>query len=273
MTDASLAEQEKETKWRDDQIRFSDCEDDDDDDDRSLNDEEALIDPFADPDPFQVFSFHFLHTKNGETIDIDLRGYKPDSDQVWKSTGVTLWRASEHLCNYMVEHSELFPNKRVLELGAGLGLNGILAHRLGSDHVYVTDGDTDAMKYLRQNVEQNRLENNMKVSSRQLLWGKDTSLTFLEHCNGETFDVLLASDIIYAMVIIPPLWETVQMLLRKPDGVLVMAFARRKVKVSIDYVLTSAEEAGFSYERVDKQDVDGIFVYAFRWKADGDDET
>ena len=269
-------------KWTDDRIRWSDCEDDDinddGDDENSLTDEAACLDPFKDPDPTQTFYFAFDDPNiAGEQINIELKGYKPDTDQVWKSTGATLWRASEHLCKYMLKKSDLFHKKRVLELGAGLGLNGILAHHLKSAHVYVTDGDTNAVKYLKQNIEDSLKQNgdgddadNYRISGKQLLWGKETSKQFLvKQCGGRKFDILLASDIIYSPVIIPPLWETLHELMDEPNGVLVMAFARREVKVTIEDVKQTAMEAGFSFQRVDEQDVDGIFIYEFRHEKKG----
>jgi Lysine methyltransferase len=179
-------------------------------------------------------------------------------------------------------------------------LNGILAHRLApqTSTVVVTDGDTDTLVHLRNNVEINRASNN--ISARQLLWGRDTAQAFAEsgkhgECNGDdsgSFDVILASDIIYANAVIDPLWETIQTLLAYPRGSFWMAFARREVPVTIDFVLQKAKEHGFCYKLVaesncDVRDVENenssendgrnseiedaagageIFVYVFGWE-------
>jgi len=158
-----------------------------------------------------------------------------------------------------------------------LGLNGILAYRMTtSSTICITDGDTDALIHLRENIERNNptstTNEDSKVSCHQLIWGQETATNFLEHhCHGQTFDILLASDIIYAKCIIAPLWETVRTLL-VPNGVFVMAFAKRKVPISIEFVLESSLEAGFVYElaREDKSTEEEIFVYLFRWKSDDD---
>jgi predicted TPR repeat methyltransferase len=145
-------------------------------------------------------------------------------------------------------------------LGAGLGLNGILAHRVApqTSKVLVTDGDTDALVLLRNNVETNRTSNN--ISARQLLWGRDAANAFAESEKVDKggddddddgrFDVILASDIIYAKVVIDPLWETIQTLLAYPRGSFWMAFAQREVPVTIDFVLQKSKEYGFRYKRV-----------------------
>lgn len=316
----------EEVVWRDDLIRWEGGlnvdipknSNDNDGDESSDDGQSFLVDPFADPDPFQMFDFDFdlpSNTNNSERDEVDqaddkkdgkadkvslqIKGYKTDAEQVWQSTGLTLWRASHYLCEYQVEHPELFRNTRVLELGAGLGLNGILAWRLscvgadtdddGTQHeksdestrseVCITDGDIDALVHLRDNIERNRPTNTVtgnddaiatttsKVSCHQLIWGQESSQKFLQHiAHNQKYNVLLASDIIYSPVIVEPLWESVQTLLEEEGGVFVMAFARRKVPVSIDLVLEKAEEYGFGYELVKEDLEDGIWVYEFRFR-------
>lgn len=221
---------------------------------------------------------------DSSSIDIEIRGCKTDADEVWQSTGLTLWRASDYLCQYQIENVSLFLDKRVLELGAGLGLNGILAWKStvknnysNNTSVYITDGDSDALKELRENIKRNRPSDDAEssrlgtASCHQLIWGKDSSQKFLERkADGRRFDVLLASDIIYSPVIVDPLFETLDVLLKKPSdegdggGVFVMAYARREVPVSIEMVLQKASECGFVYQLVKSDEVDGIWVYTFR---------
>ena len=250
-----------------------------------------------DPDPFEIFSFKFqlpeyqhqLTNNNNynesnynSTLNIHIRGYKTDADEVWQSTGLTLWRASHYLCEYQIEnHRKLFQNnKRTLELGAGLGLNGILAWKLmkrsndDSSHVCITDGDSDALVQLRDNVKRNRTSANEsddadaddgKVSCHQLIWGKESATQFLTQiAKNQKYDVIIASDIIYSLVIVEPLWQTVQLLLKKEGGIFVMAYARREVPVSIVLVLKASIAHGFSHELVKENATDGIWVYEFR---------
>ena len=244
-----------------------------------------------DPDPFVIFSFRFVvpvEEAGGEEdgfVDIRLRGYKTDADEVWQSTGLTLWRASDYLCRYQMENLRLFRNRRILELGAGLGLNGILAWRSTASspdaRVCITDGDSDALVHLRENLIRNRGDDDNdetagKVSCHQLIWGTESSEQFLAHvANNRKYDIILASDIIYSAVIVEPLWATVKPLLKGPNdnqgcqeedgGVFVMAYARREVPVSIELVLRTAIENGFVYELVKGNDEEGIWVYTFRY--------
>jgi len=279
----------EEVKWTDDSIRWegglnvkTSTTDEGIDDDDSDDDENYMVDPFADPDPFEIFPFQFKHPDNKDkSINVQIRGYKKDADEVWQSTGLTLWRASDYLCQYQMENMHLFQNKRTIELGAGLGLNGILAWRstvsFPNSEVCITDGDSDALVHLRENVERNNQTTNDedigKVSCRQLIWGKDSSENFLERiANNQKYDVIIASDIIYAAVIVEPLWETIRALLKQPSdgdeegGVFVMAYARRtNIPVTIEVVLKAAIENGFVYELVKEDDDDGIWVYTFHF--------
>jgi len=308
----------QETPWTDDKIRW-----DDDDDDTATNnnnnddnDNDGLVDPFQAVDSTQLFARTFSLRNNSNTnsaITIQLQGYQAEADEIWKSTGLTLWRAADYLCEYLLLQSSLTVdhdsddsadallfssnnnnnNCKVLELGAGLGLVGILVHHLllrlqqskedtNSDEttttkqgsfVCLTDGDTDALVQLRANVQRNCNNNNNNTNNsilvRQLIWGHEKATKF-RHQHG-TFDVILASDIVYAAVIVQPLWETVAALLRRPHGVFCLAFAKRRVPVTMDVVLEAAHAAGFTHKLV-REDPTGIWVYRFRWKNDADDD-
>ena len=99
----------------------------------SSDDEDGVIDPFADPDPSEVFSFTFENPENKETLKIDLQGYKYESDQTWNSTGLTLWRSARYLCDYLVQHTELLQNKRSLEVRLGFQIGNVCSLLLNYD--------------------------------------------------------------------------------------------------------------------------------------------
>lgn len=172
--------------------------------------------------------------------------------------------------------------------------------------VVVTDGDTDALVHLRENCSTNYQEGDVlvheepgeadtftnlrRLAAEQLLWGKDNAMSFRDspwstklqllgmekdssrneerHNNHRPrhFDVILASDIIYSPVIVHPLWETIQILLERKGGAFWMAFAKRKVPVTIEYVLETATEYGLEYQCASNNDVDEVYVYVFQWK-------
>jgi SAM-dependent methyltransferase len=282
-------------------------------DDAGSDDESPdMGDLFADPDPFDTFHFewtvplpqqqkHAAHTVEEEqqneipnelsshkTVSITLSGHKAELGQTLHSTGLTLWRASELLCDYMIRNANTnsadgstgstgtgtmtMDNKNVLELGAGLGLCGILAHHLQAANVVLTDGDTDALKLMRSNVaancqgtgasagscDANSCDSASSIQCRQLVWGDKERLDDLRRAgpfeNG--FHLVLGADIIYVVEILEPLFQSVQRLLAD-GGQFWLAYARRNVK--IDWVLEMATRYGFTYETPD--DTEGVFIF------------
>ena len=134
-------------------------------------------------------------------------------------------------------------------------------------------------------IRNNNTTNKNIITSQQLIWGNSTHIqsvlqTLHSYCNGlgqwcnppsttdhnsntnigndesstttidsvtseRKFDILLGSDIIYVEHVVEPLFNTVSQLLSR-HGVFLLAFARRNV--SIDYVLSVAQQQGFLYE-------------------------
>lgn len=224
------------------------------------DDEPAMTDLFADPDPMDTFDFTWRRSNEDDApIAICLAGYKAELGQTLSSTGLTLWRASELLANFLVQHEARYLRaQRVLELGAGLGLCGILASHWEATQVVLTDGDTDALAGLRTNVTQNAATYRCpSVRTAQLVWGEgldDFCATY-----GSTFDSILGADIIYVEEILQPLWATVDRLL-SAEGVFLLAYARRNV--SMDLVLAQATARDFVWET--PADAEGVYLFRRR---------
>ncbi|CAM9435145.1 unnamed protein product [Ectocarpus sp. 13 AM-2016] len=106
------------------------------------------------------FSFTFGDDGDNEQICIALAGVNPELGQTLASTGLTVWRAAQEMARFMWEHRRWFAGKRVVELGAGLGLCGVLASKLCTGGtVVITDGGEEftdsAMDALRANLVKN----------------------------------------------------------------------------------------------------------------------
>ena len=154
--------------------------------------------------------------------------------------------------------------------------------------MFLTDGDTDTLSQLRDNVERNKAVggndetkgglSSSTVSCHQLLWGRENALQFAKcHCDdngkGSLFDVIMGSDLVYVPGVIQPLFETVKTLLdREPNNnkstMFLLAHCRRPREqgssVTMEMVLEAGEQAGFSYELVEEED--DISLLVFRWK-------
>ncbi|KAL9187136.1 hypothetical protein ACHAXT_010856 [Thalassiosira profunda] len=173
-----------------------------------------------------------LTRDDGEEIELTLEGFKEDAPSTIISSGLALWDASDLLCDYMATDRDFRESSvlRILELGAGLGKCGMVAHRLahppsGSATV-LTDGDTNALQLLRKNVASNIDSPGIDISGapliqcQQLIWGKEAAQLFLRKQNNRPFDIIIGSDIIYKGEVylrglIDELFETVDVLLGK----------------------------------------------------------
>jgi hypothetical protein len=96
--------------WKESRFHNANAEEQEKDDE---NDE--MFEMFADPDPHEVFEFEF-----SSSLQIQLDGQKQENGQLLHSTGLTLWRASELLCKYLLDHTELVREKRVLEVRSSI---------------------------------------------------------------------------------------------------------------------------------------------------------
>jgi len=82
------------------------------------------------------FDFSF-----GGEIEIKLLGMNPVLGQTLSSTGLTVWASSQLLSRYLFSIKNQLVGKNIIELGAGLGLCGLLvAHVEGVRSVVLTDG-------------------------------------------------------------------------------------------------------------------------------------
>lgn len=139
-----------------------------------------------------------------------------------------------------------------------MGLCGILAYHLQAKHVVLTDGDSDALDNLRQNITHNVGTNDARIRSHQLVWGRHVE-SFRSRFGR--FSTIIGSDIIYVEGILEPLWTTVAALL-EPKGTFLLAYARRNVKM--DLVLEYAQR--FEFEWTCRATAEGVYVFRKRLK-------
>ncbi|XP_051869670.1 EEF1A lysine methyltransferase 3-like [Pristis pectinata] len=114
-----------------------------------------------------------------------------------------VWEAGVALCRYFEKQNASFTGKRVIELGSGTGIVGILTTLLGGE-VTMTD-KPNILKQIENNVSINipsACRHRVKV--RALTWGED-------HTSFPTdYDFILGSDIVYSSVSYPALMETLR---------------------------------------------------------------
>mmetsp|Transcript_6260 Transcript_6260/g.17635 ORF Transcript_6260/g.17635 Transcript_6260/m.17635 type:complete len:231 (+) Transcript_6260:1535-2227(+) len=198
---------------------------------------------------------------------------------------MTLWQGSQNLCHYLLhvastttascdekQHSLnsnsnfSLENKTVCELGAGLGLCGIVAHLYGkAREVLLTDGDTDTLANMRRNIalnvppsssaksgNDNDIDPSRTIRCKQLLWGKNVD-AFREKytLNNRGFDIVMGGDVAYAQEALGILFETAMVLLSKDDdgAVFLLSFVFRG-GVKLEHVLECADQHHLRWEKV-----------------------
>jgi predicted nicotinamide N-methyase len=99
--------------------------------------------------------------------------------------GVVLWPAAIALAHEVASHADAFRGMRVLELGAGTGLPGIVAASLGAQ-VVQTDRQEMAMSICRRNGERNGVAG---IDYRLVDWS--------EWDDAGRYDWIIGSDVLY----------------------------------------------------------------------------
>ena len=125
-----------------------------------------------------------------------------DARQAQRTVG-SLWQSAPHLVKWLMETSdggrlleEKVHGKRVLELGAGLGLVGTALAKLGAAHVTLTDLP-QWLPLLHRNLAANFEEEDLGASGRivaaALPWGVSTPP--LRQGPSSSYDLVVATDV------------------------------------------------------------------------------
>lgn len=100
-----------------------------------------------------------------------------------------LWPSALGLAEYILTHPQLIRHKKVIEIGAGLGLPAIVCNTLDAQRVVATDLLPDALAYCKKNAALNNSDTKLEVEV--LDWPRQ-----MQHLS-DNYDVILAADIVY----------------------------------------------------------------------------
>ncbi len=132
--------------------------------------------------------------------------------------GIMLWPAAIALAHEVASRD--MAGKRILELGAGTGLPGIIAAARGA-HVVQTDRQRLVLHVCKRNAERNRVTTIEHRIADWTAWD-----------NVERYDVILGSDILYA----PPLHASLRQIFDTnlaPHGTLLLADPFREPSLAL----------------------------------------
>eukprot|EP00931_Biecheleriopsis_adriatica_P031981 TRINITY_DN18706_c0_g1_i1.p1 TRINITY_DN18706_c0_g1~~TRINITY_DN18706_c0_g1_i1.p1 ORF type:complete len:276 (-),score=53.85 TRINITY_DN18706_c0_g1_i1:131-937(-) len=112
------------------------------------------------------------------------------------TTGSTVWDAALLLSMHLESQSSLVEKQRVLELGSGTGVAGLIARRLGASEVVLTDLPS-MLPLLETNIKLNfsGASDMAAITARPLVWQDARQDSLL--AGGHEFDCVLMSDVLY----------------------------------------------------------------------------
>lgn len=165
---------------------------------------------------------------------------------------------------------DLLRGKKVLELGAGCGLPGLVASRYAR-LVILTDGSDTVVELLKRNVRDhcfyedfnqdehgsnreicnNIVREKRCVEARRLLWGDGIEIkTILERCEGYV-DVVFAADVVQWPAVVQPLLHSVKALLWGSNKPIFVLGIVQRAQSTTRLFFHLAEELGFAWKRID----------------------
>lgn len=143
------------------------------------------------------------------------------------TTGLRTWEASLLLSEWILTQN--IKGMKILELGAGTGLVGILAGKKDAN-VTATDGSGTVVLTLQKNFEMN----NVIAETDVLWWGEESTLL------QEKWDYILGADITYDVEVCSSLAETYSLGLRQGGIGMLAATVRNE-----DTLIAFIKECGF----------------------------
>lgn len=131
-----------------------------------------------------------VYTRQHITVQCHTRASKKQdglfADDVWPGAVV--------MANYLVDHPEMCANKRVLELGAGASLPSLVAAKLDTEKVVISDyPDVEILGNISTLISANRIVNAVVVGHA---WGSDTS-SLLQPISPHHFDLIILSEVLW----------------------------------------------------------------------------
>jgi len=156
--------------------------------------------------------FYFLHLSDIEPLVAGKDIFANASEfPFW----VKIWEASLVMADLMAS-MPVKEGRRVLELGSGLAVAGLVGAASGHD-VTITDYEDEIMDFVRVSAVVNRCEE--KAHTATLDWLKPSDI-------GQ-FDVIIGSEVLFHERFFKPLLECFRKYL-KPGGVIYLAHDRRR---------------------------------------------
>ncbi|KAN0041689.1 hypothetical protein ACTFIV_004235 [Dictyostelium citrinum] len=166
-------------------------------------------------------------------------------------TGQVIWPSAQVLTQYIIKNQDEYKNKKILEVGSGVGVCGLFLAKLGQPCT-LSDNNEIVLDLLRLNVEESTADG-YKCDCIKLDWGNQEDMDNCLHKSKEKddiggFDMIIGSDIVYWKIGIVPLFKTVSYLLKHNDNSRFITCYQSRSTQTDNYLLEQATLHGFEYE-------------------------
>lgn len=160
-------------------------------------------------------------------------------------TGGVLWGAALRLADFLADLPDPFlRDRRVVELGCGCGLASLAAAVLGAGRVVATDFRRGALDRVVRHARINGVDG---IVGAEVLDWEDRERGGVRH----SFDVVLASDVIYGMDKVLPLISTIdETLTEDQNGAAIIA--TRDGRRGVEEFIEAMCSVGFRIEQTQK---------------------
>lgn len=217
-----------------------------------------------------------------------------------RGVGAKLWRAASMLSDRLFEDPAFVQGQSVLELGAGVGLCGLLAAKLGARRVALTDFEPALLDSLALAARDNRAPGDAETRVARCDWREEASSPADDAADdassdekhaaalaaaaarggwlprlgaGETFDRIVGSDLVYERTHAETLPRVLRERLARPNGV-AMLFGAVRDRALLDALVDGAETFGLDVDQTkvaeNKNDdwyEGGYVALRVRWKT------
>ncbi|PSS00472.1 Calmodulin-lysine N-methyltransferase [Actinidia chinensis var. chinensis] len=192
--------------------------------------------------PIDGASKLYLHQRVDNRADLNdfkiCNGYKIDNTGL-----VCRWPTEDVLAYYCLSHADIFRSKKVIELGSGYGIAGlVIAAVTEALEVVISDGNPQVVDYIQRNISANSGAFGGTLVKPMILHWDQQEISD----NSNTFDVIVASDCSFFKEFHKGLARTVKFLL-KSKGPSEALFFSPKRGDSLDKFLVEIEKNGLHF--------------------------
>lgn len=178
--------------------------------------------------------------------------------------GHLLWNAGRVSAQWIEQNRDYIKDRTVLELGAAAAVPSLLASLVARNVVITDYPDPNLIQNIQYNIDLVKKScpaKNLSLTAKGYIWGQDPQELFdCEGQNGEKFDLIIMSDLVFNHSEHTRLVETGLKCL-KPDGKILVMFSPHRPRLyhkDLEF-FDLAKEKGFDVEQIIEKRLNPMF--------------